>query len=61
MQNFNVTGGFAVRNYTIDDLVAAQVYGDVKTDIEVVDAYGWESGRGARCDFWKKNADAIPA
>ncbi|KAG8528399.1 uncharacterized protein KY384_007317 [Bacidia gigantensis] len=61
MQNFNVTGGFAVRNYTIDDLVAAQAYGDVTPDIKLVDAYNWEGGRGKRCEFWRQNADAIPA
>ncbi|KAI4158970.1 MAG: hypothetical protein LQ342_007004 [Letrouitia transgressa] len=61
MQNLNVTGGFSVRKFTIAGLMAAQSYGDVRTDIRLVDAYTWEGNRGKRCNFWRRNADGIPA
>lgn len=62
MQNFNVTGGFVERNFSIAGLVAAQSYGaDVRVDNRLVDGEAWEGGRGARCAFWKGIADAIPA
>ena len=51
-----------MRVRTLDDLEATQAYGDnITNNIQVVDAYAWEGNRGERCDFWKENADAIPA
>lgn len=32
----------------------------LRNDIRVVDAYTWEGGRGARCDFWRSIAAIVP-
>lgn len=32
----------------------------LRNDLRVVDAYAWEGGRGARCDFWRSIAAIVP-
>lgn len=32
----------------------------LKSEIRLVDAYTWEGGRGARCDFWRSIAAIVP-
>ena len=62
MQNFNVTGGFGVRNHTIAGSTAGQVYkSDVRAKNKLVGAIPWEGDWGKRCEFRRRNAHAIPA
>jgi hypothetical protein len=59
--NLNATGGVPVwRNITED--LRYYVYTDpgVSNVLEVADAYEWEGGRGARCDWWLEQADKVP-
>ncbi|ESZ91220.1 hypothetical protein SBOR_8394 [Sclerotinia borealis F-4128] len=32
----------------------------VRADLEIVDAWGWEGGRGARCEFWVEIGREVP-
>ena len=64
--NLNETGGMSLES----PLFGVKGVGDgngtvfvgesLKNSIEVVDAYAWEGGRGARCDFWRSVARLVP-
>jgi hypothetical protein len=62
--NLNQTGG----NLTAGTDLADPYHIDIETYVEpglvpnftVVNAYDWEGGRGARCDFWKSIGAIVP-
>lgn len=74
MVDFNQTGGtpyeftaVQVRNdgpLTVvgdkDKNVTLHSEPGLRNDFRVVDAYAWEGGRGARCDFWRSIAAIVP-
>lgn len=74
MMNFNQTGGtpyestaVQVRNdgpLTVvgdkDRNVTLHSKPGLRNDFRVVDAYAWEGGRGARCDFWRSIGPIVP-
>lgn len=59
--NLNTTGGTPTWTNVTEDL-RYQVYVDpgVANVVEVVDAYEWEGGRGARCEWWLEMAEKVP-
>lgn len=74
MVDFNQTGGtpyeftaVQVRNdgpLTVvgdrDKNVTLHSEPGLRNDFRVVDAYAWEGGRGARCDFWRSIGSIVP-
>lgn len=74
MVDFNQTGGtpyeftaVQVRNDGPLTVVGARdrnvtLYSEpgLRNDFRVVDAYAWEGGRGARCDFWRSIGALVP-
>lgn len=59
--NFNVTGGTAFDITTGWGSTETEYKGPgLTSDIQVVDAYAWDGGRGARCAFWKQLGPKIP-
>jgi carboxylesterase type B len=59
--SLNTTGGIPKWTNVTADL-RYQVYLDpgVTNVFKVADAYGWEGGRGARCDWWLEQAEKVP-
>jgi len=59
--SLNATGGVPKWKNVTDDLNYL-VYTDpgVSNVVKVADAYEWEGGRGARCDWWLEQADKVP-
>jgi hypothetical protein len=66
MRNLNTTGGVEVRiNSTLDVAVndlggTWHVEPGLKARFEDVDGWGWEGGRGSRCEFWREIGDKVP-
>jgi len=60
MMNFNVTGGYPVRNVSILGLEGSQPEGNVETNNVLVNSDTWDAGRGARCRFWRSVAPNVP-
>lgn len=59
MLNLNTTGGTAYQVVAGSGVTVTQFAGG-EADVDVVGAYGWEGGRGERCEFWREIADRIP-
>ncbi|OIW26744.1 alpha/beta-hydrolase [Coniochaeta ligniaria NRRL 30616] len=52
--DFNQTGGTAVEVTSSWGVNVTEYRGPgLRADIKAVDAYAWEGGRGARCQFWR--------
>jgi len=63
MLNLNETGGqeYSAHVVAYPAPNATQYEGPgLENDFRVVDAYGWEGGRGARCDFWRQVGARVP-
>ncbi|KAI5361710.1 putative carboxylesterase, type B, carboxylesterase type B, carboxylesterase type B, active [Septoria linicola] len=62
MLNLNQTGGGVYSSQVLPLLQnATQPKGPgLKNDFRIVDAYGWEGGRGRRCEFWERVAERVP-
>ncbi|KAH4935915.1 carboxylic ester hydrolase [Parastagonospora nodorum] len=57
--NLNQTGGTLVPQ---TETTQAYLTGPtLKNDFSLANAYTWEAGRGARCDFWRGVAPMVPA
>ncbi|KAF2688793.1 alpha/beta-hydrolase [Lentithecium fluviatile CBS 122367] len=59
--DLNATGGVPVQVNATEDLKYV-VYVDpgVTNVIKLADAYDWEGGRGARCEWWLEQAKKVP-
>ena len=61
--NLNETGGtpYSAPSFSTSAPNITQ-YSDpgLKNDIQLVDAYSWEGGRGIRCEFWRSVAGIVP-
>ena len=62
MLNLNETGGveFGTRVVLTTPNVTESGEPGLTNDIRVVDAWSWEGGRGARCEFWKGLGARVP-
>lgn len=65
MLKLNMTGGEPTQvSWTTADGLVLNVTEDtgagLRADLEIVDAYSWEGGRGARCDFWAGIGSLVP-
>lgn len=61
--NLNETGGqaYAAPSFSRNAPNITQFQNPgLKNDFQLVDAYAWEGGRGARCDFWRSVAAIVP-
>jgi carboxylesterase type B len=59
--DFDQSGGTPYQAGTSWGVNVTQYMGPgLRADIDVVDAYSWEGGRGARCEFWRSLGAAIP-
>jgi len=63
--NLNETGGEEYSQLVFgfrDRLFFAQEYRGpgLRNNISLVDAYSWEGGRGARCQFWREVGGRVP-
>ena len=61
--NLNETGGIPFEAPTLaTDVGEITEFGGpgLKNNIELVNAYTWEGGRGARCDFWRSVGAIVP-
>ncbi|KAF2105751.1 Alpha/Beta hydrolase protein [Lophiotrema nucula] len=60
MANLNQSGGTPFQ--TLNGQVNITEFGEpgLKNNLELVNAYSWEGGRGVRCDFWKSVAALVP-
>ena len=61
--NLNESGGTPFQAPTLaTDVGNITEFGEpgLSNEIEVVDAYTWEGGRGARCDFWRSVGGIVP-
>jgi hypothetical protein len=65
MINLNETGGTAVE-VTVNSFEGVPVNATehvgpgLMNDITLVNAFTWEGGRGARCDFWRAVSGLVP-
>ncbi|TLS23977.1 hypothetical protein PpBr36_08728 [Pyricularia pennisetigena] len=60
MLNLNQTGGTPY-SAVVDGATVIEFTGpSLRNDFDLVDAYSWEGGRGARCDFWQTLNAVIP-
>jgi hypothetical protein len=58
--NLNQTGGTLVpQNSTVANTYLTGP--SLMNNFTLANAYTWEAGRGARCDFWRSVAPIIPA
>ncbi|KAI1339831.1 inactive carboxylesterase 4 [Xylariaceae sp. FL0016] len=58
--NLNETGGVPYEtNTTWLTIVTQYMEPGLRNDITSFDAYSWEAGRGARCDYWKSIGSKI--
>jgi hypothetical protein len=62
MLNFNTTGGTPYEAPALFGTLNVTQFQEpgLKNDIETVDAYAWEGGRGARCEVWRTLAEKVP-
>lgn len=62
MINFNLTGGEPYSAQPVPTMpnVTQHEGPGLTNDIRLVDAYSWEAGRGARCEFWRNISDRVP-
>lgn len=74
MVNFNQTGGTPYEFTAVhaqnqgpltviadkDKNVTLHSDPGLRNNFRIVDAYAWEGGRGARCDFWRSIAGIVP-
>jgi hypothetical protein len=65
MLNLNMTGGHATQiTWTAGDgtMVNVTQYAGpgLRAKLDVVDAWTWEGGRGARCEFWASIGTEVP-
>ncbi|TKA26870.1 hypothetical protein B0A50_04316 [Salinomyces thailandicus] len=63
MLNLNETGGTPTSVEVVGGGVpnATEYEGSsLRNDIQEVDAYSWEGGRGARCEFWRRIGARVP-
>jgi hypothetical protein len=61
MLNLNTTGGVPYQEPQITGGSVTQfMEPGIQNDFSVVDALTWESGRGARCEFWRRIANRVP-
>lgn len=61
--NLNETGGqaFSAPSFSQQAPNITEFEGSgLRNDFSLVDAYSWEGGRGARCDFWRSVAPIVP-
>lgn len=59
--NINQTGGVLEDHLSFENKVVQwYVEPGLKNKFEFADAYAWEAGRGARCDFWKRIGRIVP-
>ncbi|KAF2184008.1 alpha/beta-hydrolase [Zopfia rhizophila CBS 207.26] len=59
--NLNETGGTPYTAVTTFGVSVTQfMEPGLENDITVADAYVWEGGRGARCDFWRAMGPTVP-
>lgn len=62
--NLNETGGMLESEMAITGVgngnTSVYVGAGLENAFNVVDAYSWEGGRGARCDFWRSVAELVP-
>jgi len=57
--NLNQTGGTLIpQNSTVQAYLTGS---SLMNNFTLANAYTWEAGRGARCDFWRSVASIIPA
>ncbi|KAB8291588.1 hypothetical protein EYC80_006388 [Monilinia laxa] len=66
MLNLNMTGGEETKIlWTSADggvkfNVTEKTGSGLRADLKIVDAWDWEGGRGARCDFWARIGSEVP-
>lgn len=62
MLNLNETGGMPYSARVVSSAANATQYEGpgLMNDIQETNAYTWEGGRGARCDFWKRIGSRVP-
>ena len=62
--NLNETGGMLESEMAVAEVgngnASVYVGAGLGNAFNVVDAYSWEGGRGARCDFWRSVAELVP-
>ena len=60
--NLNESGGTPFEAPTLVPNVNITEFGGpgLRNSFELVDAYTWEGGRGARCDFWRRVGAIVP-
>ncbi|KAI7285568.1 carboxylesterase type B [Hortaea werneckii] len=62
MLNLNETGGMPYSTQVVSSAANVTQYEGpgLINDIHATNAYTWEGGRGARCDFWKRIGSRVP-
>ncbi|KAL9106629.1 MAG: hypothetical protein Q9227_008349 [Pyrenula ochraceoflavens] len=62
MLNLNETGGVPFSAHAVQTTPNAteNMEPGLMNDISVVNAWSWEGGRGARCEFWKGRGPRVP-
>lgn len=74
MANFNQSGGTPYQFLAIETVTQGGLtvvgeeekwvtnFGEpgLRNEIRIVDAWDWEGGRGARCEFWRSIAANVP-
>ncbi|KAF2651659.1 alpha/beta-hydrolase [Lophiostoma macrostomum CBS 122681] len=58
--NLNETGGVPYEMPSLWGNVTQYTEPGLENDFSIANAYTWEGGRGARCEFWKSVASKIP-
>jgi hypothetical protein len=59
--NLNTTGGVVELTTVTDDLsYTVRTGAGIVNKFSLADAFTWEGGRGARCDFWRAIAPSVP-
>ena len=59
--NLNETGGHLAEVQTTTGVnVTEDVGPGLENSFSLVNAYTWEAGRGARCEFWRAVGDIVP-
>ena len=59
--NLNESGGVPyTTNFRSPVNLTALEEPGLRNNITLVDAYTWEGGRGARCDFWRSIGAVVP-
>ncbi|KAF2730933.1 carboxylesterase type B [Polyplosphaeria fusca] len=62
MVDFNQTGGTEFEFLAVQTNRTVVLFGEpgLRREVRVVDAWGWEGGRGVRCDFWRSLGGIVP-